>query len=298
METEKGKMTREEFRNFAANRPVFLDGAMGTNLYAAGLKRGVCPEKWILEHPQVVLDLQRAYVEAGTQILYAPTFGANVSSLEKFGLAGEADRMNRELLALTKKAAGGKAFAAGDLAPTGMILEDLGGDNTEEEIFDVYARQVKVLAEEGADLLVVETQMCVDEALLALKAAREVCDLPVMTTLTADPSGRCLFGGRVADNLKLLQDEGADAIGINCCSGPDKVLEIVEEIKKIACVPVIAKPNAGLPKTNAAGQTVYDMGAEKFAGHMKSIYEAGADLIGGCCGTTPAFIKALKDHLS
>ena len=290
-------MTREEFSAFVSERPVFLDGAMGTNLYAAGMKRGVCPEEWILANPQVVLDLQRAYAEAGSQILYAPTFGANVSALAKFRLADEADSMNRRLVELTQRAAGGKALVAGDLAPTGMILEDLGGDNTEEEIFDVYVRQVKVLSEAGVDLLVVETQMCVEEALLALQAARETCALPVMTTLTADPSGRCLFGGRAADNLALLQEEGADAIGINCCSGPDKVLAIVREIKEIAKVPVIAKPNAGLPKTGPAGETVYDMEPAEFASHMQHIFEAGADLIGGCCGTTPAYIRSLRDRI-
>ena len=290
-------MTIREFEELTKKGVVYLDGAMGTNLLAAGMPQRVCAEAWTLENPQVVLDLQRAYVEAGSQIIYAPTFGANRNMLKKHKLDEKIQQMNEALVALSREAAQGKALVAGDISPSGMILEDLGGEDTEEEVFAVYEEQSRLLAEAGVDLLVIETMMSPMEAVLALQAAKKVCDLPVMTTLTADPNGRCLFGGTVADGAAELQEEGASAVGINCCSGPDQVLSIIKSVKPNVSVPVIAKPNAGVPQVGPGGKAVYSMTPEEFAEHMEKLYEAGATMLGGCCGTNPEFIAALKHRI-
>lgn len=169
-------MTREEFQTLVKNRPVILDGATGTNLQKAGMPVGVCPEKWILEHPEVLVKLQKEYVEAGTDILFAPTFTANRIKLEEYGLADDLVKMNQNLVALSKEAASGKALVAGDLTMTGQQLYPI-GDLMFEDLVDVYREQAQVIYEAGADLFVVETMMSLQECRAAVIAIREVCDL-------------------------------------------------------------------------------------------------------------------------
>ena len=176
-------MTREEFKELVKNGPVILDGATGSNLQNAGMPVGVCPEQWILEHPQTMIDLQRAYVEAGTQILLAPTFTANRIKLEEYGLADKLVEMNQQLVAISKEAAGGKALVAGDITMTGQQLYPM-GELQFEELVDIYKEQVKVVADAGVDLFIIETMMSLQETRAAVLAIRETCDLPIMASMT------------------------------------------------------------------------------------------------------------------
>lgn len=287
-------MTKAEF--FALKKPILLDGATGSNLMARGLPRGACTEAWVLEHPQVLLELQRAYVAAGTQILYAPTFSANRHSLKHFGLEHEVREMNRRLVALSREAADGRALVAGDLTTTGVPLKPSGA-MCAGELFDIYAEQIGALAEAGADLIVAETLLGIDEAAVALDAAQSVCDLPVLCSLTVQADGTAYFGGNCIDAVRTLQELGAAAVGVNCSFGPEHLASLVKNMKAVATVPLLIKPNAGMPVIADDGTAVYPMGAEEFAGHMCELHALGAELLGGCCGTTPEYIAALHRRL-
>lgn len=284
-------MTREEFRKLTEKGPVILDGATGTNLQKAGMPVGVCPEQWILEHPDIFVRLQTAYVEAGTQILFAPTFTANTIKLAEYGKAECADSMNRELIALSKRAAEGKAYVAGDLTMTGKQLYPI-GDLMFEELVGIYRDQARAILAAGADLFVVETMMSLQECRAAVIAIREVCDLPVMVSLTYQENGRTLYGTDPVTAIVTLQSLGADAVGLNCSTGPEAMRPLVEAMAGYATVPVLAKPNAGLPELKD-GETVYRMQPEEFAAAAAALVEAGAAIVGGCCGTTPKHIRAL-----
>lgn len=287
-------MTRKQFREMIESRVVVLDGATGTNLQKAGMPTGVCPEQWILEHPQTLIDLQRLYVEAGTDIVYAPTFTASRIKLEEYGLADRLEEMNRALVALSKEAvAGSSALVAGDLTMTGKQLAPI-GDLPFETLVEVYKEQARVLADAGVDLFVVETMMSLQETRAALIAIREVCDLPVMASLTYESDGRTLYGTDAKTAMVVLQSLGADAVGLNCSTGPMEMVSAVEQMREVATIPVLAKPNAGLPQLED-GVTVYRMTPEEFATAGTALVEAGASIVGGCCGTTPAHIKALAD---
>lgn len=290
-------MTREEFRDFFDNRIVFLDGATGTSLQKAGMPTGVCPEQWILEHKNVLVDLQKEYVNAGSHILYAPTFSGNRIKLLEYGLADKLEEMNKELVALSKEAAGGKALVAGDLTMTGEQLYP-SGNLQFEELVDIYKEQIQCLVNAGVDLLVVETMMSLQEVRAAVIAAKEICELPVMVTMTFNEDDRTLYGTDPATAVVVLQSLGVDAVGVNCSQGPDALVSVIEEMKKYATVPLIAKPNAGIPTLNEDGETVFDMEEEDFAFHMKALVEAGASVIGGCCGTTPSYMKATIEAVS
>lgn len=286
-------MTREEFQTLVKNRPVILDGATGTNLQKAGMPVGVCPEKWILEHPEVLVKLQKEYVEAGTDILFAPTFTANRIKLEEYGLADDLVKMNQDLVALSKEAASGKALVAGDLTMTGQQLYPI-GDLMFEDLVEVYREQAQVIYEAGADLFVVETMMSLQECRAAVIAIREVCDLPIMVSLTYNEDGRTLYGTDPATAVIVLQSLGADAVGLNCSTGPEAMLEPVAQMAEYATVPILAKPNAGMPEL-VDGVTVFRTTPEEFATVGKKLVETGASILGGCCGTTPEHIKALAE---
>lgn len=291
-------MKKEEFRELAGNNILFLDGATGSNLMKAGMPAGVCPEKWILEHENIMEDLQREYVRAGSNILYAPTFTANRIKLEEYGLADQIEEINKKLVALSKRAAQGKALVAGDITMTGRQLTPM-GDMKFEELIDVYKEQIGYLIDAGVELLVVETMMNLQESRAALIAAKEICgheeryDLPVMVTMTFEKDGRSLFGTDALTAAITLESLGADAIGVNCGAGPAWMEDIVRQMASVTKLPVIAKPNAGLPALDADGNTFYDMDADTFAEEMKILAAAGATILGGCCGTSPQYIDKL-----
>jgi 5-methyltetrahydrofolate--homocysteine methyltransferase len=289
-------MTVEQFREYVKDRFVFLDGATGTNLAKAGMPGGVCPEAWILEHPDAMEDLQVAFLNAGTDILYAPTFTANSIQLAEYGLADRQKEMIDGLVRISKNAiakSGRKdCLVAGDLTMTGQQLRPM-GPMEPEALIDVYKEQILALEEAGVDLLVVETMMSLAEVRCALIAAKEVTSLPVMVTFTFEPNGRTLFGTDAATAAIVCESMGAAAIGVNCSTGPAAMKGIVEAMASVSELPLIAKPNAGLPKLDAEGKTVYDMDVNEFASEMQELIAAGASILGGCCGTTPEFIQAL-----
>ena len=287
-------MTREEFLKFCEDRVIFLDGATGSNLIKAGMPVGVCPEDWILNHKDVMKELQSAYAEAGSDIVYAPTFTGNRIKLADYGFEGRIEEINSELVKLSKEAVGGKALVAGDLTMTGKQLKPI-GDLDFEELIDVYKEQIKILEKAGCDLLVVETMMSLQECRAALIAAKEVSNLAVMVTLTFEADGRTLFGSDASASAITLEALGACAIGANCSTGPDKMVEIIGNMASVTSIPIIAKPNAGLPSVDENGNTEYDMDCETFVIEMEKLVNAGASVLGGCCGTTPDFIRGLKN---
>lgn len=296
---EKRTMTREEFITLSKDHILYLDGATGSNLVKAGMPSGVCPEQWILEHQGVMLQLQKDYVQAGTNILYAPTFTANRVKLTEYHLEKNMTSMIRDLVAISKKAAestpGHPVYVAGDLTMTGEQLKPMGKMNL-ETLIDIYKEQILCLVDAGADLLVVETMMSLAETRAALIAAKEVCDLPVIATLTFEADGRTLFGTDAKTAAIVLESLGASAIGANCSTGPAQMESIISEMVSHTRIPVIAKPNAGLPFLDENGTTCYNMEAEEFAEEMEVLVNAGATILGGCCGTTPEFIRQIHER--
>ena len=291
-------MTKEEFRRLAQSGLLFLDGATGSNLQKQGMPVGVCPELWITEHEEIMSGLQKAYLEAGTNILYAPTFTANRIKLKEFDLEDRIEELNHKLVEISKRAADGKALVAGDLTMTGQQLKPMGPLDF-EELIDVYKEQIRSITEAGADLLVVETMMSLQESRAALIAAKETCpDIPVMVTMTFESDGRSLFGTDAATAAIVLSSLGADAVGANCSTGPDQMAEVICRMAKVTDIPIIAKPNAGLPSLDEKGQTVYDMGPEEFGADMELLLDAGAQILGGCCGTTPEHIRKMTHRLA
>jgi len=283
-------MTKQEFKNYCKDKIIYLDGAMGSNLMKKGMPQGVCPEHWILEHKDVVLELQKAYVNAGTNILYAPTFTANRPKLYEYGLSDSLNLINRDIVALSKQAADGKALVAGDITMTGIPLKPIGSMEF-DELVEIYKEQGQALVEAGVDLFVVETMMSLQECRAAVLALKEVSDLPIMVTMTFEQTGKSQYGTDAKTAAIVMAAMGVDAIGANCSSGPDKLVDVIREMSDVVDIPIIAKPNAGLPFVDSNGETAYDMSAEEFAVHMSAIVEAGATIIGGCCGTTPEYIK-------
>ena len=284
-------MTKKEFREFVNKGPIILDGATGTNLMAAGMPIGVCPEAWILEHKEVLLNLQRGYVEAGTNIVYAPTFTGNRIKLEEYGLADRITEINTELVRLSREAVGDKALVAGDMTMTGQQLFPL-GELMFEELVEVYEEQASILDKAGADLFVVETMMSLQESRASVLAIKEGSDKHVMVNLTYNEDGRTLYGTPPEAAVVVLQSLGVDVIGINCSTGPMEMIEPVKIMAEYATIPILAKPNAGLPEL-VDGETVYRMTPEEFAEAGAALVEAGAAIVGGCCGTTPEHIAAL-----
>ena len=286
-------MNRQEFQTLIKNTPLFLDGATGSNLQKQGMPAGVCPEQWILEHRDIMIRLQRDFVSAGSDIVYAPTFTSNRIKLKEYGMEGQIERINRDLVGISREAVGGKAYIAGDLTMTGEQLAPMGKLDF-EELVEVYKEQIRYLVEAGVDLLVIETMMSLQETRAAVIAAKEVCDLAVMATLTFEADGRTLFGTDAVTAAVVLESLGVAAVGTNCSTGPDKMVDTVRRMAEVTVIPIIAKPNAGLPSLDAEGNTVYDMEAEEFGRHMRDLVSAGASVLGGCCGTTPAHIRAAK----
>ena len=286
-------MNRNEFLEFCKERIVFLDGATGSNLMKAGMPAGVCPEKWILEHREVMQRLSKAYADAGSDIVYAPTFTSNRIKLEEYGLSESIVQINTDLVSITREAVGDKTLIAGDLTMTGRQLKPV-GDLDFEELIEVYKEQIRILDKAGVDLLVIETMMSLQECRAALIAAKEVSDLAVIITMTFEADGRTLFGSDPAASAICLEALGAAAIGANCSTGPDKMMDIISSMSAVTSIPIIAKPNAGLPKVDSEGNTIYDMESDVFVSEMKKLISCGASILGGCCGTTPEFIALLK----
>ena len=288
-------MTRSEFKTLAIQRILRLDGATGTELAKRGMPPGVCPEAWILDNPDAIIDVQRCYAAAGSDIVYAPTFGGNPLKLAEFGLADRTEEINRELARLSRRAVPDK-FVFADIAPTGQLIEPY-GELAFDEAVEIYKRQIRALLESGGiDGFAIETMMDLQEARAALIAVRELSELPALVTLTFEPGGRTLTGVHPVSALVTLQGLGADAFGCNCSTGPEAMAGIIRSVKPYAKIPLAAKPNAGMPHL-VDGETRFDLGPEAFAASAAALVGAGASLIGGCCGTTPEHIRLLSEAI-
>jgi len=270
---------------------LILDGAMGTELQKQGMPPGVCPEVWCCEHPETLRGIHRAYAQAGADIVYTCTFGANSFKLGEYGIENVRE-INRTLAREARAAVGKQALLAGDIGPTGRFVEPF-GDLAFEEAVSVFREQVLGLQEGGVDLFVIETMIDIQEARAALLAVKECSDDFAMVTMTFEQDGRTLNGTDPLTALITLQSLGADAMGCNCSTGPEYMLSFIRAMKPYATVPLAAKPNAGLPRL-VNRMTVFEMGAAAFGSFGMPFAEAGVNLIGGCCGTTPAHIAALK----
>jgi len=287
-------MTIKDFNGLLEKKVLFLDGATGTELQKRGMPKGVCPEKWVSENPDVIIDVQRAYKDAGANVVYSCTFGCNRFKLEEFGLQNEVYELNKKLAEISKRAIGEGGFVAGDMSPTGKFVEPF-GDVPFDEAVEVYKEQAKGLLDGGVDFFVVETMIDIQEMRAAVIAIREICDLPILASMTFSDDGRTLTGTDPVSALITLQSLGANAVGCNCSTGPAEMLKVIQAIKPYAKVPLLAKPNAGLPKL-VDGKTVFDMPPEEFGKFVPAFLEAGVNLFGGCCGTSPDYIKEIAKY--
>ena len=275
------------------NEIIILDGATGTELHKLGLPPGVCPEEWILSHPDAIKTVQSAYKNAGSDAVYAPTFGANRKKLPSHFDVYET---NLKLLQLCREAVGNNVFIGGDLSPTGELLSPM-GMMQENELISIYEEQIRAFYDFGVDFIVIETMMDMREvkcAFLAVKNVYKDKKCPVFVTVTLEESGKMLTGTDPVTALLLAEAYGADAFGFNCSAGPDKMIPLLDSIVPYASIPLITKPNAGLPKEEN-GKTVFSMNEAEFKKYVRYLVEHGANIIGGCCGTTPEYIKAISD---
>ena len=282
-----------EFRELLErDGPVLLDGGMGTMLQGKGLKLGEHPELAALDHPDWLLEIHRAYVRAGAQILCANTFGANREKLRRTGRTVE--EVVPPSIAIAKEAAAGRALVALDLGPTGQLLEPTGTLDFEEAV-DIFAQQVRAAVRAGADLAMIETMTDLQECRAALLAVKENSALPVIVSLTYEERGRTFLGHSPACAALTLEGMGADAVGINCSLGPREMPALVEQLRRWTTLPISVKPNAGLPDPGGAG---YDITAGEFADAMAGLTRLGVKFYGGCCGTTPEYIAGLREALA
>ena len=288
-------MTKQEFRALLNKGPLILDGATGSNLRLMGMPAGVCTEKWVNEHPEAIQKLQKAYVDAGSMVVYAPTFMANRISLKNVGLEEEIERFNKENVKISKDAVGDRALVAGNLSTTSQPLEPI-GTMTYDRLLENYKEQMKYLVEAGVDYLAAETLLSLDEAMVICDAAAEVCTLPLTISFSCEGDGRLYFGGSVVDAAVTLQEMGVDAVGVNCSVGPNQLMAIVKNLKENLSIPILVKPNAGIPQIDEHGQAHYNMDEEEFARCMKELKNAGASVLGGCCGTTPQYIEKMCNN--
>ena len=286
-------LTKEQFHDKISSGVRFLDGATGSNLQKAGMPRGCCTEEWILSHPDALIDLQRRYAEAGSQILYAPTFQAQPIALEKVGLADQTEAINAKLAALTRSVSK-DCLVAGNLTTLAAFTESY-----DEENFDLlvenYRRQIRGLMDGGVDLLAAETLMYPLEAEAILTAAELEGAGAAMYTFTMQPDGS-LFSGRDAGSvLHELEEAGAAAVGFNCVAADMMTPYLVSKLRRDVKGPLVCKPNAGIPVIGNDKIAHYPMTPAEFAAIMTQCVEMGATLLGGCCGTAPEFIAALHN---
>ena len=280
-----------KMKNLLQKQVMILDGATGTELQKKGLPAGVCPEIWCLENPAVIQDVHASYQKAGAQVVYTCTFGANRFKLKQYGVKKDVYSVNLELARLAKQACGKKALVAGDIGPTGLFIEPFGPLSFEEAV-DAFKEQARGLIDGGCDLIVIETMIDIQETRAALLAVKELSDIFTMVSMTYEKDGHTLGGTPPESALITLQSLGADAVGCNCSAGPEQMVEFIAAMKPYATVPLLAKPNAGMPRLEGL-KTVFDMDAKTFAAYARKLVAAGANLLGGCCGTTPDHITAL-----
>lgn len=286
-------LTKEQLHEKIAAGVRFLDGATGSNLRKAGMPTGVCTEKWVLEHPEILMDLQRRYAQAGSQIIYAPTFQAQPIALKTVGLENKTEEVNAKLIALSRAAAP-DCLIAGDLTTLAAFCDSWDEGNF-DLLVDNYRRQIRGLIDGGADLLIGETLMYPQEAEAILCAAELEGASCSMYSFTMQLDGSLFSGAEAGPVLRSLEEAGAAAVGFNCVAADMMTPYLVSKLRRYVKGPLLCKPNAGNPVINMQGQAEYDMGPEEFARICAQCIANGATLIGGCCGTAPEFIRALQE---
>jgi len=281
-------MNWKEFYDIAKDSVIFSDGSMGVFLQRYGLKGGECPDYWNIIHPEIIEDVHKKYLEAGSNLITTNTFGANRIKLREFGLDEKIKEINSKGAKIARKVAKGRAIVAGDIGPTGKLLHPL-GDLTFEEAYDIYREQIEILANSGVDCLLFETHIDILEIKAAIIAAKDVCDLPIIATVTFEKDGRMLTGTPPEAAFVTLEALGVDILGTNCGTGPQDMLNAIEKAIDLVSIPVIAQANAGLPELKD-GITLYTTGPEEYSNIALKMIERGVSVIGGCCGTTPEHI--------
>lgn len=292
-------MKKSLIEHLQATGILISDGAMGTMLQAAGLEPGACPESWNLDHPDRIEAIARAYVEAGSDLVETNTFGANYFKLKHFGLDKQVVEINRSAVEIARKAGGPDIIVLGSVGPTGIIL--LMGEVSETELYEAFREQCVALAEAGADAICIETMTALDEATIAVRAAKENTSLEVICTMTFDKTlygtYRTMMGVSPEEMVVALKEAGADVIGTNCGNGMVNMIPIVEAIRRVdPTIPVMVQANAGQPHLRK-GQNVFDETPDITAGFVPNLIEAGVNIIGGCCGTNPEHIKAIREAI-
>ncbi len=283
---------REPFLERIEKGPLVCDGAMGTMLYSKGIPLHRCYDELNVTTPQLVKEVHLGYAKAGAELIETNTFGANKFRLHAFGLAGKVREINMAGVRLAREIAGDQLYVAGAVGPLGTRLEPL-GLTSPAEAFTAFREQIAALVEAGVDIMVIETMIDLNEAHQALRAAREVCRLPIVVQMTVQADGSTPTGTRPEDFARALDDWGADLIGVNCSVGPAAVQETLERMAAVTEKKLSAQPNAGMPRT-VEGRSVYLCSPEYMAGYARRFIQTGARLVGGCCGTTPEHIKAIK----
>lgn len=286
-------LTKEQFLDKIASGVRILDGATGSNLRNAGMPKGCCTEEWVLNHPEPLVKLQRAYAEAGSQIIYAPTFQAQPIALKAVGLDKQTETINEALVALSRSAAPG-CLIAGDLTTLATFCDSWDPKNF-DLLVENYRRQIKGLLAGGADLLVGETLMYQQEAEAILTAAELEGAGATMYTFTMQSDGSLFSGTDAGKILQELEQAGAAAVGFNCVAADMMTPYLVTKLRRYVKIPLICKPNAGIPTINAQGFAEYKQTPREFADIMAQCVRNGAVLLGGCCGTDPDFIAAIND---
>lgn len=284
-------MTRDLLAELT-KRKLVTDGAMGTMLFAKGLPQGACPEEWVVSHPAEVTSIHQAYAEADSDVVLTNTFGGNAIKLKNYDAADNAAEWNQKAAELARKAVGGTVFVGGSMGPTGEFLPPL-GTMTEEAAYNAFKEQAVALETGGVDAIFVETMSIIEEAVLAVKAAKENTRLPVVATMTFEQKKRgyrTMMGVTPEAAVQQLQAAGVDVVGTNCGAGPDLTVGVLTAMRAVTDNYLAGKPNAGLPEVRD-GQNVYTMTPEEMVVRMRPMLDLDIRLIGGCCGTTPEFIK-------
>jgi len=291
----RGKEWLERIRR---GEPLVFDGGYGTMLFAAGLVDGACPELWNDTHPEIIRGIHRAYFDAGSDFVETNTFGGTRLKLGAYKMPERTRELNERGARLAREVCPPSGYVAGSIGPTSHIVEPY-GDVTEQELYENFKEQAEALAEGGVDLFAVETMMYPEEALAAIRACRDATGLPVMATMffqyeDLHDRDRTMWGESPAEVAQKLLAGGGDAVGMNCGRGPDRAIVIVREMRAVSQAPLVAYPNAGLPITT--GDTVtYELGPEAMARDYPALLDAGATIVGSCCGSTPEHIRLISE---